>query len=116
MRMTAEARRKGISVKGGILFSLLSASLLGNLALAYNVVDQAVTIDHCSSQVEMRGRQTSAMESLFPALLEDRSRGGLVAAFNRSGIEFFDKKGEGLVAEDVLFVIEGDQVTGAEFD
>jgi hypothetical protein len=99
-----------------ILPVLLLISVLGNLGLAYRILDLGTTITYSADEAVRRNKQVSAMQKLFPALLEDRSRFGLADAAGRLALEVLDKGAEGTYVDGIQFIFVGDQVSGVDFN
>jgi hypothetical protein len=99
-----------------ILPVLLLISVLGNLGLAYRILDLGTTITYGADEAVRRNKQVSAMQKLFPALLEDRSRFGLADTAGRLALEVLDKGAEGTYVDGIQFIFVGDQVSGVDFN
>jgi hypothetical protein len=99
-----------------VLGILLAVSVLGNLALLYGSINQAVRIDHTSSELERRESQIEAATKLFRPTVKGQSTAALVEAAKREKLEILQKDERHVYINGIEFTSDNGAISSFSFE
>lgn len=102
--------RKSLGV--ALLFSIIA-----NAVLIYRVFDLGISVTYQTAEIQYKSKQLTDVGKLWPALTPKISRGDLLEAARKTGLEVLEKEEEkSLFIGRVQFLLSGESVTAIKLE